>query len=50
MFHKLGINGACSLFGGLAILGVAIPFALYRFGPRIVRPSSSPTSLPFPES
>ncbi|TNY21912.1 major facilitator superfamily domain-containing protein [Rhodotorula diobovata] len=35
MYNRLGIQGACSLLGGLAILFVPIPFLLIKYGKKI---------------
>ncbi|GAA6055076.1 hypothetical protein JCM3770_001784 [Rhodotorula araucariae] len=35
MYDRLGVQGACSLLGGLAILFVPIPFVLIKYGKRI---------------
>lgn len=37
MYHALGINWAGTLLGCLALLGVPLPFVLYKYGPKIVR-------------
>lgn len=35
MFQRLGIQWACTLLGGLAILMAPIPFVLVKYGPKI---------------
>ncbi|GJN88991.1 hypothetical protein Rhopal_001962-T1 [Rhodotorula paludigena] len=35
MYDRLGIQGACSLLGGLAILFVPVPWVLIKYGKRI---------------
>jgi MFS transporter, DHA1 family, multidrug resistance protein len=35
MYTKLGIGGASSLLGGLAIVFIPIPFLLYKYGEAI---------------
>lgn len=35
MFRKLGVGGACSLIGGLAIIIAPSPFIFYKYGARI---------------
>ncbi|BGP39645.1 hypothetical protein JCM10450v2_003616 [Rhodotorula kratochvilovae] len=35
MYDRLGIQGACCLLGGLAILFIPIPFVLIKYGKRI---------------
>ena len=34
MYNKLGVGGASSLLGGLSVLFIPIPFALYYVGPK----------------
>jgi hypothetical protein len=35
MFKKLGVPGASSLLGGLALLFLPVPFVLYKYGRKI---------------
>lgn len=39
MYNKLGVGGASSLLGGLSIVFIPIPFALYFYGERIRKAS-----------
>lgn len=41
MFNKLGVPGAASLLGGLAMLFIPVPFILSRYGPRIRKMSKN---------
>ncbi|KAK9462702.1 major facilitator superfamily domain-containing protein [Lipomyces oligophaga] len=35
MFDNLGVDWGCSLIGFIALLGIPIPYVLYRYGPTI---------------
>jgi len=35
MFNKLTVQGGCSLLGGIALLMMPLPFALFYYGPRL---------------
>lgn len=39
MFHNLGIGSAMSIFGGIAVLAIPIPFLLMKYSPRLRRSS-----------
>jgi hypothetical protein len=37
VYQKLGIGGASSLLGGIAVLLMPVPWAFFRYGERIRR-------------
>ncbi|KAF2399651.1 putative bicyclomycin resistance protein [Trichodelitschia bisporula] len=43
MYHRLGIDWATSLLGFLSLLMLPIPWALYKWGPKIRKTSHYPT-------